>query len=94
MNNLKIFFLFLIFFYPINSFADKEIVFVNLDLIIQKSYSKILIFSDYETRKYCLPLLKSKIESIIELTETHNYSIDSGKIRNVKNYNTKNKIYY
>ena len=50
------------------------------DLIIQKSYSKILIFSDYETRKYCLPLLKSKIESIIELTETHNYSIDSGEI--------------
>ena len=50
------------------------------DLIIQKSYSKILIFSDYETRKYCLPLLESKIESTIELTETHNYSIDSGEI--------------
>jgi len=50
------------------------------DLIIQKSYSKILIFSDYETRKYCLPLLESKIESTIKLTETHNYSIHSGEI--------------
>jgi len=49
------------------------------NLIIRKSYSKILIFSDYETRKYCLPVLKSKIDSIIELTETHNYSIDSGE---------------
>ena len=50
------------------------------NLIIQKSYSKILIFSDSETRKYCLPLLESKIRSIIELTETHNYSVDSGEI--------------
>ena len=50
------------------------------NLIIKKSNSKILIFSDFKTRKYCLPLLKSKIESIIELTETHNYSIDSGEI--------------
>ena len=49
------------------------------NLIIQKSYSKILIFSDFETRKYCLPVLESKIKSIIELTETHNYSINSGE---------------
>ena len=49
------------------------------NLIIQKLYSKILIFSDFETRKYCLPLLKSKIKSIIESTEIHSYSIDSGE---------------
>ena len=38
------------------------------NLIIQKSYSKILILSDFETRKYCLPVLELKIKSIIELT--------------------------
>ncbi len=55
------------------------------NLIIQKSYSKILIFSDFQTRKYCLPLLQSKINSIIKATEIHNYSIDSGeKNKNVE----------
>ena len=49
------------------------------NLIIQKSYSKILIFSDFQTRKYCLPLLQSKINSIIKSTEIHNYSIESGE---------------
>ena len=49
------------------------------NLIIQKSYSKILIFSDSQTRKYCLPLLESKINSIIKSTEIHNYSVDSGE---------------
>ena len=59
------------------------------NLIIQKSYSKILIFSDFETRKYCLPLLESKIKSIIESTEIHNYSIDSGeKNKNLDSWKT------
>jgi len=49
------------------------------NLIIQKSYSKILIFTDFETRKYCLTILESKIKSLTESTEIHNYCIDSGE---------------
>ena len=51
MNKLKIFFLFLIFFYPINSFADKEIVFVNLDLVIQKSKAGMIIKKNLEKKQ-------------------------------------------
>ena len=48
-------------------------------LIIQKSYSKILILSDFNSKKYCLQILKSKIKSIIKSIEIYNYSVEPGE---------------
>tara|TARA_S200000501_G_scaffold349001_1_gene364729 strand:+ start:2443 stop:3519 length:1077 start_codon:yes stop_codon:yes gene_type:complete len=49
------------------------------NLIIEKSYSKILIISDFDTRKYCLDILESKIKLVIKSIETHKFSIEPGE---------------